>query len=273
VEQQEKTITMTVLSDAVRLNNEGILLMMDGNDQSAVDCLKLSLATFKQALASPLSATETSTVNASALRKAREAGLFSSVENGCLHRSDCLLGLANLQKAMANEDDFYLYSKPMMLTANEAIGNSNLLDRPWLTVCCACVVFNLALVHHSIAQGRSHAGCPQASVGAMAMPFFQKAQTLYALASKLLDALPCGCDEDHVTASLLRLAAANNMAQIWHLQGDRDQSIERLMYISRLLQSDDCILSGTPLLDVNDRCGFLMNTFLILCRQDVAAAA
>jgi hypothetical protein len=258
---------MTVLSDAVRLNNEGILLMMNGNDQSAVDCLKLSLATFKQALASPAAA-------ASARRKAGEAGLFSTVENGCLHRSDCPFYLANLQKAMANEDEFYLYSKPMVLTANEAIGNGDLLDRPWLTVCCACVVFNLALVHHSIAQGKSLVGSPQVSAaGAKRMPFFQKARTLYALASKLLDSLPCGCDEEHVTASLLRLAAANNMAQIWHLQGDRDQSIERLMYISRLLQSDDCIGSGTPLLDIQDRCGFLMNTFLILCRQDVAAAA
>ena len=119
---------------------------------------------------------------------------------------------------------------------------------PDIHVSCAAVIYNLAMVHHC--QGGDS--------------YLRKAQTLYSMALRILDARSC---LSHF-AVLLKLGALNNMLQIRQERSDFENVSEDLSQISSLLHKAiaDAIFEESTLNN-------LFLNMLLFCVPTVAPAA
>jgi hypothetical protein len=291
--------SMDDVNYAIRLNDEGVLRMVEGKEQAAVTLFSQSLSIISTFLQSdtrgPAPANETTR---SPEPKKTESPVDTSspvYQMGSFVHSK-VLPLSGMQK---EDDTSFLYCNALALcpegphqqSRQVALWTKQDEDQCMLRAYAASIVFNLALVYHR--RGRNN----------LKQICFRKALTMYDMVRKLLVAEPVligACNKSSTGTSLLLLVAAvNNASQIRFDQGDYADAQEGLQWMGGMFHrysatvgdaSEDLVMNDTTstdheysspnrrhserqhIMEDHEMQGFLLNV-LLLCAPSVAAAA
>ena len=235
---------MDAFNSAIRLNNEGVALLVAGDDQAAAVALSHALSFVKGLLSSltqpcdlrgPLLAPESSDVN--------KLSSCSSAMEVCGNelRIHSMKPLPYLQ-----DIDFFIHNHTMSISPDSPRTNE------MLPIYSACVILNLALAYHR--RGK------QAHI----IPCILKAEKMYATIEKLLSGI-----NNNATAKILRIAATNNLSQIRYQRGEYERARDDVELLAYLVRD---VASVRALLGDDELNGLLCNVFLFT-PPDFAAAA
>jgi hypothetical protein len=137
--------------------------------------------------------------------------------------------LANLQSS-----NYFVFSQPLTLSHEATAAKHSFIPdnciQSVLHSCSACIILNLALVYHRQGQLGS-AQC------------MQKAQKLYEMVLKPIN----GSSLNTEISLLVRIAAANNLAQICHENGEFCRAEEARSFMAhqlRLSELDDSLMEA-----------------------------
>jgi hypothetical protein len=237
---------MDAIHSAIRMNNEGVALLVAGDDQAAALALSNALSFVK--------------------------GLFSSLTRPCDHLEGPLLapfGSTYVSKLSACSSTMEVCGNSMRVHSmtslpclqdvnfficNHAmsISSDSPLTEEMLPIYSACVILNLGLAYHRRGRQAHSTRC------------MLKAEKMYATIEKLLRGI-----NDNATAKILRIAATNNLSQIRYQRGEYERAREDIIYLAHLIQD---VASVRALLGDEELNGLLCNVFLFT-PPDFAAAA
>jgi hypothetical protein len=186
----------SLIQEAKRLNNEGIvLLLLENREQEAMTCLKKSLLMFKHL---PAIARDDKRSSSNPCNMALNVQLLAH-------------SLPNLQ----GSNGFICCS---LLAFSVAEASETLPSKDTIQVCSAIIILNVALAHHR--KGMSGNKASVAWAGKM-----------YGMVTKLLS----GCENNKGVAVVAKLAAMNNLSVLQHSQGDNNLSQRGFQYLRDLL--------------------------------------
>jgi hypothetical protein len=271
--------TIDFFDHVARCNNEGVSLLLAGEDQQAAGAWTLALETAKSEMYRARTSSASTDASGSAplgsapptttgwLAPSKSLVYSSSSSSSSPSSSPEYLGGDNnsttttTSTALINatfvpipwleSDDFYLF--------NDAIVISSLTTLPCIEAVAplymAIVILNLALLYHR--QGR---------VGRKPI-CLHKAEKMYDMVLKLIGdaAFRDG------TSMVVKSAALNNLALLRQERGDFAQAREGLHALSFLLQADKTI--SRRFFQETTLNGFLLNIFLLLSLSQIAPAA
>lgn len=248
---------MSLVTQAAHLNNSGIMALINGNHQGAVDLLKHSIQVFKQALA--------------ANNKQRSSTTFTrhddhDKDNASNHHRRAIAANINGQESLIEVPCLYncanvVFNNAFIIPATRAtVLNDNgehetaeqsSVNEIELNLYSAVVIFNLALAYQASSCHTVYAS---------------KAEKLYCMVLRLLDDDTCR----HIRiAFLMKLASMSHLAHIRYYtgfpNGAREQ-MRRLTYFVRRMTSQAAVLQEPAVQ------GLLLNA-LVLKEPPAAAAA
>jgi tetratricopeptide (TPR) repeat protein len=248
-----KTDTMEAIDSAISLNNDGVSLLVAGDDQAAAVALSHALSLVKGLLS--LSLTRSCDLRGPSL-----ASFGSSNDNKLPSCSSTMEvceehkhehGLIHSRKPLPCLQDisnFFIYNHTMSISSDSPLTNE------MLPIYSACAILNLALAYHRRGkQGHS-------------IPCMLKAEKMYATIEKLLknDGM-----NSNATATVLRIAAANNLSQIRFQRGEYERAREDTEFLAYLIRD---VGKVRALLSDEELNGLLCNVVLFT-RPNFAAAA
>ena len=215
------------------MNNEGISLLLSGQDKVAVSRLTEALTMVRQQL------------------NQMEAEGQSSAISSLSHITDTnpssfheLASLPNL-----HDESFFIYNQTIVIPVNAPRSCST------VRIYSACIILNIALAYHRRGKARY-------------LPALKKAEMMYEMAAQLV-----GNDLEILnrlsTAALVYLAAVNNLTQIHHEAGNLQRANEGVECLTFLIQNThihEGVLSET---EINS---FLLNAMLVGLKQTAPAA-
>jgi hypothetical protein len=236
------TDTMEAINSAIRLNNEGVSLLVAGDDQAAAVALSRALSLVKGLLSMTPSCDLRGSLPASfGSSNDNTLSSCSSTMEVCEHHSrkplPCLQDISN----------FFIYNHTMSISSDSPLTNE------MLPIYSACAILNLALAYHR--RGKQ----------AHSIPCMLKAEKMYATIEKLLK----NGMNNNATATVLRIAATNNLSQIRFQRGEYERAREGIEFLAYLIRD---VGSVRALLSDEELNGLLCNVVLFT-RPDSAAAA
>jgi hypothetical protein len=236
---------MSRIDNSIVLNNEGVSLLISGQDRAAVVLLTEALMIVRTELhltvPSGACAAEMD-VDRSVRKESSTMGIaMGGALPTVLHKVSLL---PNLQ------DDCYFICNQALTILPSAHGNSYSLN-----VHAACIILNLALAYHR----RGKQGYPAA---------LKKAQVMYEMSMQLV-----GSDtsvwNNCATPALVYMAAVNNLSHVHLEQGDTQRAKAGLSHLSYLI-----IYSGIHrgVLSADEASSFLFNGMIVAPYQSAPAA-
>jgi hypothetical protein len=242
---------MEAIDSAIRLNNEGVSLLVAGDDQAAAVALSHALSLVKGLLSltrpcdlrgAPLSASFGSS------NDNKLSSSYSSTMEVCEREHEHEQIHFRKSLPCLQDFNFFIYNHTMSISSDSPLTNE------MLPIYSACVILNLALAFHR--RGKQ----------AHSSPCMLKAERMYATVEKLLknDGM-----NNNATATVLRIAAANNLSQIRSQRGDYERAQEDTEFLAYLIRD---VGSVRALLSDEELNGLLCNVVLFT-RPDSAAAA
>jgi hypothetical protein len=239
---------MEVIDSAIRLNNEGVSLLVAGDDQAAAVALSHALSFVKGLLSLSLT-------RSCDLRDPLPASFGSSNDNKlsscsstmevCEHEHELIHSRKPLP--CLQDVNFFIYNHTVSISSDSPLTNE------MLPIYSACVILNLALAYHR--RGKQ----------AHSIPCMLKAEKMYATIEKLLK----NGMNNNATATVLRIAATNNLSQIRFQRGEYERAREGIEFLAYLIRD---VGSVRALLSDEELNGLLCNVVLFT-RPDSAAAA
>jgi tetratricopeptide (TPR) repeat protein len=216
---------MNSLHQSISLNNEGVALLQNGDNRAAVGRLTEALSISKIELGY-LQDNPSVSMN-SFNNETHHASL--------VHSSTPLRGL--------HDENYFIFNQALTLSAlTDVVSYAHTLQ-----ACCASIILNLALAYHR-----------QARLGNRICLI--KAMKLYKMALRLSWNAPIT-----ETTLTVRVAAANNMAQISLEQGDYKKARQELEGVAYLIRF--------PGLEEDLRSGLLLNVLMVKDAPYAASAA
>jgi tetratricopeptide (TPR) repeat protein len=242
--------TMEAIDSAISLNNDGVSLLVAGDDQAAAVALSHALSLVKGLLS--LSLTRSCDLRGPSL-----ASFGSSNDNKLPSCSSTMEvceehkhELIHSKKPLPCLQDvnFFIYNHTMSISSDSPLTNE------MLPIYSACAILNLALAYHR--RGKQ----------AHSIPCMLKAEKMYATIEKLLknDGM-----NSNATATVLRIAAANNLSQIRFQRGEYERAREDTEFLAYLIRD---VGKVRALLSDEELNGLLCNVVLF-ARPNFAAAA
>jgi hypothetical protein len=211
---------MSSLESALALNNEGVDLLLCGNSKMAIASLSKSLKMIKKLLLLAGEATPTGTTTSSS----------NGLQSGSFSKKRIAETVPIKYNTVQNQNSF-VYSNAIKLSINKSVPNQQQQqqqdDEAEMTELTACIIFNIALIHHLV--GTTTSG----NLSCMAT-----AEKCYLMIPKLLDGCAGACTSS-TAGALCLLAALNNLAQIQSLRGSPEQAKDSFEYLESLLYSDE----------------------------------
>jgi hypothetical protein len=239
---------------AARLNNEAVSLLLAGRDQIAVEKLTKSIGLMKKRVltkatngSTPVLAPLKHSISflASSLPRSyptSPSGVDDADHHTIHHASSSLSNLTDKQEC-------YIYNHALSFSL-EDVSNMN---ENFNHVCCAVIIFNIALTHHRAGGRNGNKRCSHRAAG------------LYNMVLRLLrHAATQG------TSRVLKLAALNNLSQIRFEQGDYAQAVQGMDQLRALMKGVQ--EADQPELENDELQGLIMNV-LFLKAPKVAPAA
>ena len=225
---------MTNFQQAIRMNNDGVQFLVNGEDEKAIPVLSEAFKSMKQHLAR---AHEDSITNASneAICKSNDQLFVQLPDN-------------NIGEADGTQTDLSLFNHAMVIPT---IDEEHACGRV-VVVHAAAIIFNLALAHH------------RKGIRTENLAVTSKALKLYTTILKLLRG---GGDDDLAGSAnmefLLKLATISNLLEIQSQFGDYDLiAYERLEQLTRSLRRKDTMLLDAILCQTSGVKGQLMSVLL-----------
>mmetsp|Transcript_16965 Transcript_16965/g.31401 ORF Transcript_16965/g.31401 Transcript_16965/m.31401 type:complete len:242 (-) Transcript_16965:125-850(-) len=238
-----------MMNDAIRLNNEAVLLLREGKDFSAMQTMERALELGKMHASRSLSMP---------FGRAKSTLGSSSLSPGkvCIHRPFRL-------NSCGDSSSFFLYNQALEIPTfvlearDEATGvvACSVDDEDFVNTCCTIMIFNMALLFH-------RRGCHQNG-----RRFLSKANALYSLALQILKNVSRGQRRFEFTVFTLRLAIANNLA---HVTDQSSSHWEELMEEVCLLMN---VEDYTAFLESDVAMGIQMNIFFAYNHMDSVTGA
>lgn len=211
---------MSLLKDAIALNNEGVQLLSSGNFSVALASFQGAVAVMKEA------AIEHAEIPSSVLRSFRALASPPTSHIGQQQeheqRPDKIAGLRS--------DIVFVYARPLLIADTSSISSLEELQDFVLTT-SASLVFNFALVWHQQGVVTNSASC------------LRRAACLYKLTLKSIAFEECECPRQKV----LRCLALNNLAFLHFDQYDFKISQGYFELLTNVVMKSNCLetyLSG-----------------------------
>jgi hypothetical protein len=246
------------MNDAIKMNNQAVEMMVAGDDHKALTVLKRAVCLMKAALRrQPPTTAQTEVQFPSLQKEATDApsriSLPQELKNIEGDKATNLIHQPSAALRCMHDPKWFLYNKALLFDT-EAISATPPFVGDIHTY-CAVVIFNLALVYHRNVL-RGNANC------------LGKSEPLYILIIKLL-----GHDcTNSLTATVVKLATMNNLAQLRYAAGHIQEVQER-----RLLQLSVAIHRSRQTFtsfqsDESDLKGVLGNVMLLQAMSIAPAA-
>lgn len=220
------------LTHALRLNNEGVMLLLGNRDQEAESSLRSALDRVRGLLAA-------SSEDAGA--DCRESAIPSKP---FIHHSTYTL--PNLQDVSC-----FVYSNALVFSLDN---DSTALPSDDIHAYASVIILNIALAYHR----RGISENPE---------WLRKAEKMYEMVGKLLGS----SDTNRGTVLLVKVAAINNLSQLRYGQGDFVFSCKGFQYLSSLLSYAGANLHQTKCQDHVYK-GMLLNALLVAPPDAAVAA-
>ncbi|CAJ1947957.1 unnamed protein product [Cylindrotheca closterium] len=217
---------MASLQDTLQLNNQAVVLHHSDNLAQAAKAYHESLSFFKRLLKE-------------CYHHNQGIALSTVTQYECFHTA----APTNAQRDVStqSDDEPFVYQSALILQETQ----SYLHNTQAMTIYCAGVVFNTAILHHrqAIKTGSSAS--------------LDRAAKLYEASLQLVlgQHIPAGSNS---TVSLIAMAASNNLAQIELEKGLVCQACRRLQFLKILIQSLQHIV--TRIFTMDEFQGMLSNT-------------
>jgi hypothetical protein len=235
---------MESINSVIRLNNDGVSLLVAGDDQAAAVALSHALSFVKGLFSLPrpcdlrgpsLASSGSSDVN--------KLSSCSSTMEVCGNE----LRIHSRKPLPCLQDvNFFIYNQTMSISSDSPLTNE------MLPIYAACVILNLALAYHR--RGKyTHS-----------IPCMLKAEKMYGTIEKLLKGM-----NNNDTAKVLRIAAANNLSQIRYNRGEYARAQEDVGFLAYLIRD---VGSVRALLSDEELNGLLCNVVLFTPPSLAAAA-
>jgi tetratricopeptide (TPR) repeat protein len=214
---------MESLHLALRFNNEGVLLLLQNQDEFAMESLTRGLSLLKQALL----------IREQQCQSCQSDQDLQVCQDGILHHSTTALpGFDEDAKCL-------LYNNAVTFKVEETQHSLNQVH-----IYCAAIILNISLVYHR--QGRID--CNKRDV------CLAKAERTYESIAVLLR------KENGGTALLLKVGALNNLANLRHEQGLYDDSQQGFQNLATLINGSGSEISSV--LNSQTVRGLLLNVLL-----------
>jgi hypothetical protein len=182
---------MSSLNQALRLNNDGVMLLLENRDQEAVTCLTQSLNMIKHNLLANPPSDDSSTSRSS-------SNPFNSKALNIHHTAHSLPNL--------HDSNFFIYSSLLAFSIETDFPSEN---STIIHVYSAVIILNIALAYHRKGVLGGNKSC------------LAKAEKMYDMVAKLLS----GCEDNQGIALVAKLASINNLFQLrYKNQGDYDRA-------------------------------------------------
>eukprot|EP00980_Cylindrotheca_fusiformis_P012496 scaffold3073_cov66-Cylindrotheca_fusiformis.AAC.11 len=191
------------LSHALRINNEGVSLLMQNRDEEAMILFTKSLKAVK----------ELTTIRTELSTK-MESQTSDSTHLSPTNIHDATHTVPGLQE---DHSSFSIYDN--VLTFSKETINNDMPSTHQVIQCAAVIILNVALFYHYTGLKRDQTA-------------LEKAELLYNMVCQLLDGEKDMCQG---TALLVRAAAINNLAQLHYHRGAYDFALEGFRSLGLLL--------------------------------------
>jgi hypothetical protein len=254
---------MEAIDSAIRLNNEGVTLLVAGDDHAATFALSHALSFVKRLLS--LTTAGSSPCDLRGPKHGAAASASSSNVNKlspCSSTSTSTSAGAGMEACGGGTNEVRIHSRKPLPSLQDgdffiynhtiSIASESPLTNDMLPLYSACVILNMALAYHR--RGKQ----------AHSIPCLLKAEKMYATIEKLLNGV-----NNNAAAEVLRIAATNNLSQIRYHKGDYAQAREDVEYLAYLIRD---VGSVRTLLSDEELNGLLCNV-LLFTPPDFAAAA
>jgi hypothetical protein len=244
------------MNEAIELNNQAVAMMVAGDDHTALTVLKRAVGLMKATIRwqPPTAQTKVrrppegssnisleNTAQFHSIRKeetkapTRTMSPSQQEQKNSEDKNTNLIHQPSAQLRSMHDRKWFLYNKALYFDIDAISSTSPFVGD--IHTYCAVVIFNLALVYHrNVLRGSTNC------IG--------KAVPLYTLISKLLGH---NCTNS-LTATVVKLAAINNLAQLRYAAGYIQEGQERLIQLSlairssrqtfKFFQSDESDLKG-----------------------------
>eukprot|EP00980_Cylindrotheca_fusiformis_P012489 scaffold3073_cov66-Cylindrotheca_fusiformis.AAC.4 len=193
------------LSHALRINNEGVSLLMQNRDEEAMILFTKSLNAVKENLATP-SGTELSTKIE--LPKSDNKPLSPTNIHDATH---------TISGIHEDHSSYFIYDN--VLTFSMEMINNDMPSTHQAIQCASVIILNVALLYHYNGLNSDQTA-------------LEKAEQLYNMVCRLLEGKIDMCQG---TALLVRAAAINNLAQLHYHQGAYDDALNGFRTLGLLL--------------------------------------
>jgi hypothetical protein len=243
---------MHSLEEAMRYNNQGVALLLEGQDRNAAKALSTSLAMVQRVLQRQQSSSANQETNMITPDQCQQ---HTSPPASC-HLKKVLHSSVPLENFRANEGEYFIYNRALTLSHSEEDSETMLSNADAMIVYSTCVMHNLALTYHrrGIISGMSFC--------------LDKTEYLYATIVNLLSAI---CDHQSTTgtAMLVYMAAVNNRSQILYQRVHDIRKVLAPLVGLLLLNSNNAesIIATRALFEEQELCG-LFGNFLLVLRPD-----
>jgi hypothetical protein len=220
------------LRNALRLNNEGIMLLLENRDQEALVSFTESLTQVKRLFAASEEDDNT-------------YGQTPMPMNAIIHHSTSVI--PNLHDVSC-----FIYNSALVFSLLDSDCTPS--DGGDLHVYTSVIILNIALAFHRRGLTGNSA-------------FLLKAEKMYEMVGKVLG----NSDVDQGTALLVKIAAINNLSQLRHDQGDYAFSQQGFRYLGSLINYAGEQLHCTKCEEHMLR-GMLLNAFFVTAPDAAPAA-
>jgi len=301
-------------AEAIRLNNTGASMMLAGRDQESAHYFAKSLGMMKQLLAQSATRNEFRTGNGNS---AGNSDVLSSPSPQFTHetgstpsRSSTFIMQQNKRRRLSKDDESRSPSTTTgsdgeTLQFHKTVSVANLWKTRseqeelffsfrnlfFLQTCksastvqvikchCACVIFNMALLHHKTGHGNQ-------STKSLA-----KAERLYRLSIQILKDFVMSLTNNNIqqqkrgldgTSMLVMLASLNNLSHILYVQADdthqhqeqrMTEAVGNMRFLSRLLNASKPAMVRSAVVSEKIWSSFVLNALIVDQRLFQAASA
>jgi hypothetical protein len=233
---------------AIRNNNDGVRLMLEGKDNQAAKTFAGSLLKIKKLLDED----NVHELCAGYREQEKEIDAVPRPYHHIFHSEVEVPGPFHSTTDTAVDGGF-VFQHAIVLSS--PIEGCIRVDEQFLNTHSACSIFNVALLHHRLAISGSSFDC------------LQKAEHMYTMCIKLLQGVPVQLNNSCRTTLTVLMASQNNLSQIQLYLGSYSDARQSLQELSRLLCGAKQMFFSNEVWN-----GLLTNT-LMLQAANVAPAA
>jgi hypothetical protein len=223
---------MDSLKHALRLNNEGVRLLLANKDHESVSCFTQSLNLVKHALSTTHSDQQQHHAPSVAFIHGSTHSIPNLYDTSCFIFGDAIT-LAednDLLLQRSGEQDVHVYS--------------------------AVIILNIAMAYHRQALLTGSAACRF------------KAEKMYDMVTTLV----ANSEDNQGTSLLVKIAAINNLSQLRFDEGDYEASREGFEYLGALINYAETHLSSSLTSQEDTFQGMVLNVLLVMAPEIAAAA-